>query len=289
MRHRTALLVGGCVVLAGLGSGLATAVWWSGGHESITAAAAARLPDDVPAFYRRGGKHLAYFSVDPDRWKNRAATFLRRAEEGNHFLDLEDLDGKELPGTNRFDGQRLIYYKLKKDPSRVGLLPYAILENYERLMLGFYDYRQTPGDEAVPMKCLVAGGVLAHYTADAAMPLHTTRDYDGRPQPEGGFQQKGIHARLDAFPEKNKIGPEEITRGLEAKVIDDVWGHVMKFIAESHTHVGKCYELDAAGAFENPTDESRAFVLARCRAGAQLTLDLWYTAWVKSEKLPPHW
>jgi hypothetical protein len=32
----------------------------------------------------------------------------------------------------------------------------------------------------------------------------------------------------------------------------------------------------------------RAF-LARCKAGAQLTLDLWYTAWLRSEKLPGHW
>ena len=289
MRRFVSLTLGGFLVLAGLVAGLAPAVWWSGGHESIAGAAAARLPDDVPVFFRRGGKHLAHFSVDPDRWKNREAKFLRRAEEGNHYLDLEDLDGKELPGTNRFDGQRLVYLELKKEPYKVGLLPYAILENYERLMLGFYDFRKLPGSEAVPMKCLVAGGVLAHYTADAAMPLHTTRDFDGRPKAGGGFTQKGIHARIDAFPEKHGIGPEEITRGLEAKAVDDVWGHVMTFIAESHTHVGKCYELDAAGAFVDPTDESRGFVLGRCRAGAQLTLDLWYTAWVKSEKLPPHW
>ena len=51
--------------------------WWSGGHETIAEAAAARLPDDVPAFFRRGGKQLAHFAVDPDRWKNREMTFLR--------------------------------------------------------------------------------------------------------------------------------------------------------------------------------------------------------------------
>ena len=38
-----------------------------------------------------------------------------------------------------------------------------------------------------------------------------------------------------------------------------------------------------------PTDASRAFILMRCKAGAQLTLDLWYNAWLKSEKLPAHW
>jgi hypothetical protein len=275
---------GGVVVLAGLAN-----AWWSGGHESIAEAAAARLPDDVPAFYRRGGRHLAHFVVEPDRWKNREAGFLRRSEEGNHFLDAEDLDGRTLPATHRFDGMKLLYTELKKDPHKVGLLPYAIVENYERLMIAFHDHRRSPNNESVTMKCLVYGGVLAHYTGDAAMPLHTTRDFDGRVQPNGKVLQKGIHAKVDGFPEKNKITPEEICRGLEAKRIDNVWEHVNKFLAESHTHIGRCYEFDAAGQFDKATNESRAFILARCRAGAQLTLDLWYTAWVKSANLPAHW
>lgn len=263
--------------------------WWSGGHETIVEAAAARLPDDVPAFFRRGGKELAHFSVDPDRWKNRDMGFLRRAEESNHYLDLEDLGGKDLPATNRFDGMKLLYTDLKKEPNKVGLLPYAIMENYEKLVVAFADYRKSPTNAAIPMKCLVHGGTLAHYTGDAAMPLHTTRDFDGRIQPDGTVKQKGIHAKIDGFPEKNKMTPEEVCRGLEAKKIDDVWAHVQKFIAESHAQIAKCYELDAAGAFDKPTEESRAFILARVRAGAQLTLDLWYNAWLRSEKLPAHW
>ncbi len=263
--------------------------WWSGGHETVAEAAAARLPDDMPAFFRRGGKELAHFAVDPDRWKNRETPFLRRTEESNHYLDSEDLDGKPLPKTNRFDAMKMIYIDLKKEPNKVGMLPYAIMEYYEKLVVGFYDYRKMPNNAAVPMKCLVHGGTLAHYTGDAAMPLHTTRDFDGKNQADGTVKQKGIHAKIDGFPEKNKITPEEVCRGLEAKKIDDVWAHVMKFIDESHTQIAKCYELDAAGAFDKPTDESRAFILARVRAGAQLTLDLWYTAWLRSEKLPAHW
>ncbi len=274
-----------------LASGLASLAigWWSGGHETIAEAAASRLPDDVPAFFRKGGRELAHFSVDPDRWKNREMTFLRRAEEGNHYLDSEDLEGKTLPGTNRFDAMKMIYGELKKDPYKVGLLPYAIMEEYEKLVVGFYDYRKAPTNPAIPMKCLVYGGTLAHYTGDAAMPLHTTRDYDGRKQPDGTIKQKGIHAKIDGFPEKNGFKPEEVCRGLEPKKIEDVWKYVMKFIEESSTHIPRCYELDAAGAFEKPTDESRTFIMARVRAGTQFTLDLWYNAWLRSEKLPAHW
>ena len=178
---------------------------------------------------------------------------------------------------------------MKKEPNKVGLLPYAIMEYYEKLVVGFYDYRKAPTNPSVPMKCLVYGGALAHYTGDAAMPLHTTRDFDGRTQPDGAVRQKGIHAKLDAFPEKNKLSPEEICRGLEAKKVDDVWAYVLRTIEASHQHVDRCYELDAAGAFDKPTPQSRAFILERCRAGAQFTMDLWYAAWLRSAKMPPHY
>jgi len=275
----------GAVAAAGLFAGLAPG-WWVKGHESITEAAAARLPDDVPGFFRAAGKSLAHFAGDPDRWKNRDTPFLRGAEESNHYIDLEDLGGRPLPATNRFAGMTLMR-DLKKEPNRVGLLPYAIAEGYERLACAFADHRRAPDSEPVRMKCLVYAGTMAHYTTDAAMPLHTTVDFDGRVRPDGTKKQRGIHAKLDAFPEKFKLTPEEICRGLEPRPVDDVWKHVTAFIAESHTHIDKSYELDAAGAFETPTDESRKFVLDRCRAGAQLTLDVWWAAWKKSEKLPP--
>ncbi len=288
MKRHNSVMILAAVISGGLLGSFAIG-WWSGGHETIAEATAARLPDDVPAFFRNGGKHLAHFAVDPDRWKNRDTPFLRAEEEGNHYLDMEDLDGCQLPATHRFDAMKMIYTELKKEPNKVGLLPYAIMENYEKLVVAFADYRKNPTNSSIPMKCLVHGGVLCHYTGDAAMPLHTTRDYDGRRQPDGSVQQKGIHAKIDGFPEKNQITAEEVCRGLEAKKIDDVWAYVNKFIAESHTHVAQCYELDAAGAFDKPTAESRAFILARVRAGAQFTLDLWYNAWLQSARLRGAW
>src|SRR5947208_3026675 len=101
------LWVGAAASAAAVFAGLGPA-WGVEGHESITEAAAARLPDDVPAFVRTAGKTLAHFAGDPDRWKNRDTPFLRAAEEGNHYLDLEDLGGKPLPGTNRFAGMDLM-------------------------------------------------------------------------------------------------------------------------------------------------------------------------------------
>ncbi len=270
------------VGLAGLVRG-----WWVKGHESIAEAAAAALPDDVPAFFRAGGKQLAHYSGDPDRWKNPAAKFLGSATAPDHYLDLEDYQGKELPG-NRYQAIALLQ-GLNVKPERVGMLPYAIMENYDRLSCAFYDHRADPDNPAIRAKCLVYAGILAHLTGDCSMPLHTTRDYDGKRQPDGKIQQKGIHAKIDAFPERHGITVQEIARGLKPTAIEDTWPYVVKTLKESHTHVNRCYDLDKAGAFDKPTAESRKFILERCRVGAQFTTDLWYSAWLRSARMPRHY
>jgi hypothetical protein len=262
-----------------------TQAWWIKGHGQLAEAAAQRLPESMPVFFRKAGKQLAHLSGDPDRWKNRDARYLRAAESPDHYLDLEDYEGKDLPA-DRFKAIALLI-QLGRKPEQTGMLPYAILENYDRLTCAFADWRADPENEAARMKCVVYAGILAHFTGDLAMPLHTTRDYDGKKGVDGAWIQKGIHARIDAFPEKHGLGSEEISRSLEPKQLDDVWAEVLKRIQESHRRIGQCYDLDAMGAMELPTPESRAFILDCCRSGAQLTLDLWYTAWIRSAKLPP--
>ncbi len=240
----------------------------------------------MPAFFRAGSKSLAHYAGDPDRWKNPAARHLTAAEAPNHYLDLEDFEGRQLPA-NRWEAIALLQ-ELKKKPDRVGMLPWAILENYDRLSCAFVDLRADPDNPAIRAKCLVYAGVLAHLTGDSAMPLHTTRDYDGRHQGDK-VTQKGIHARIDSFPEKNGITADEVTRGIKARALDDVWAHTLERLRESHSQVERCYELDLAGAFATPTEESRKFILERCRVGAQFTIDLWYSAWLRSAKMPKHY
>jgi hypothetical protein len=230
---------------------------------------------------------MAHYSGDPDRWKNPTARQLRNATAPDHFLDLENFHGRDLP-PDRWAAVALLF-ELKEEPAKTGMLPWAICENYERLCCAFYDYRRDPDNPAIRAKCLVYAGVLSHLTGDLSMPLHNTVNYDGKKGADGKTVQKGIHAKLDAFPEKNEFSPEEICRGLKPHQIDDVWAHVLECIKESRTHIDRAYELDAEGRFERPSAESRAFVMDRCRFGAQLTLDLWYSAWLRSAKMPPHY
>jgi hypothetical protein len=280
-------LLGATLALVALAAAGLCWAWWDKGHASIAEAAVGALPTTVPPFFRAAKKQLGHLAGEPDRWKNPSCKFLRAAEAPDHFIDLEDFGDKELPA-HRYEAIALLQ-TLKRRPERVGMLPYAIMENFDRLSCAFYDYRADKDSPAIRARCLVYAGVLAHYTSDCAMPLHTTRDYDGRPDKEGKVRQKGIHAKIDAFPGRHGLSAEEIGRGLEARKIDDVWAHVLEQARESHKLVGRCYELDKAGAFDKPTPQSRRFILMRCRVAARFTADLWYTAWVRSARMPKHY
>lgn len=278
--------------------------WWVKGHGLIAEAAASRLPDDMPAFFRAAGKQLNYLAGEPDRWKNPEARHLRAAESPNHYIDLEDFEGKELP-PDRYKAAALLE-KLHRSPEKAGFLPYALMEDFERLSVAFRDYREVcdkmqkaeleaneavlktlePVRKAIEMKCIVYAGALAHYTGDASMPLHTTRDYDGRKGANGNVLQRGIHAKIDGFPETHGYTAQEISVGVDPKELDDVWQHVLKTIKESYTHIDRCYTIDKDGGFEKPTAEVREFILKRCQVGAEFTADLWYTAWKRSARLP---
>lgn len=285
--------------------------WWVKGHAAITEAAVQRLPEDVPAFFRAAGRQIGQLSGDPDRWKNRATPVLRAAESPDHYIDLEDYKGQELPD-DRYKAIKLIL-DLGGSPERAGMLPYALMEHFDRLTIAFYDYRQLREREArlkadgrewtaeekaeleaeraaIESKCLVYAGILAHYAGDAVMPLHTTVDFDGRTgvrDAEGRKLQQGIHAKIDAFPEKNGFTAEEIGRDICPEVIGDVWKRVKTVIFQSHAHIDRCYALDAEGAFDRPTAESRRFIMDHCRRGTAFLADLYLTAWQRSAKLPP--
>lgn len=274
------LSVLGLTILCGLLALRPAQGWWVKGHGQIAQAAASRLPDEVPAFFRNAGKTLNYLAGEPDRWKNKAVPMLTAAISPDHFLDLEDLEGNELP-RDRFQAYELLR-KLGKSPEKVGFLPYAIQEHFDQLTIAFADYRKDPENEAIRMKCLVYAGILSHYTGDACMPLHTTRDYDGRPGLDGKMQQKGIHAKIDGFPETFGLAWEEMARDFELRTVDDPWQHTWSILLDSRKHIERCYELDLENAFTKPTPDSRDFILRRCRLASQFTAELWLAAWRKS-------
>ncbi len=279
-------------------AGRAALAWWSQQHLPASAAAAALLPKDMPDFFRRGTAALAAYSADPDVWKEKVAPALRAAEGPNHYLDLELLQGRALPADRwKYEG---LCREVRTSARAAGGLPYALQEWWERLLLAFAEHRAWPKDERVHAKTLYIAGVLAHYAQDAAQPLHTTVHFDGRLAPDGSSPRSGIHARVDALPEKLRLSAKEVADAAGGKLPtlgpDGVAAMIMDAIRESHGKLDLVYKLEGklpdpdAAPPEKVDPEVRAFALERLGAGARLTAALWYSAWTASAEVKlPAW
>jgi len=293
-RHRPPLrIVAVTAVLLAFAAG--AAAWWSQTHLPMTSAAVALMPGDAPEFFRKGARTISPYSADPDVWKEKVVPMLRAAEGPNHYLDLELLKGRALP-ENRWHYVGLCR-GLGTSAVKAGFLPYSIQEWHDRLMLAFAEHRKWPEDERVRAKILYIAGVLAHYAADAAQPLHTTVHFDGRLRSDGTSPRSGVHANVDALPEKLGLTAREILQGAEQfKPVarEKVFRAAMAFIRASHARVDLVYRLEKklpASTAPPPgkVDPAvRAFALERARAAASFTAQLWYSAWKSSGdvKLP---
>ncbi|HRU05533.1 MAG TPA: hypothetical protein P5137_07135, partial [Candidatus Brocadiia bacterium] len=175
----------------------------------------------------------------------------------------------------------------------VGMLPYAVAEETQRLAVIFAEHRKWPGDPFIQRKALVAAAALAHFAQDLCQPLHTTVHYDGRVIPGGPKPQKGIHLKLDALIQK--VPPAEAqTLAVEARVLPGLWDAVLAQLNDSHALVDKVYEMEpawpAADAPLEPGSPAALFAAERLRLAASFTASLYATAWRLSEKpLLPEW
>ncbi|HOX07996.1 MAG TPA: hypothetical protein PK280_16480 [Planctomycetota bacterium] len=281
------------VLAAGL---TATALaWWPYGHWTVTRAAAEALPQDVPEFFRKAGGTLAFYTNDPDLWtEGKLPVSLRPSQMPEHFIDYDLLRGRKLPvGRAEFGA---LCRELQLDPDKVGWLPYAIRDWHDRLTIAFAEHRKWPADERVKAKVLYIGGILSHFTADAAQPLHSTVHFDGKAGPGGKSPRSGIHFKVDALPDRAGLKAGELAKDLDIPELPDAFAAAVAAIEESAGKVDKVYELEAAlPAPTGPPPEKldpavREFALARCRAAVRLTAGLWLSAWQASAKVKlPEW
>src|SRR4051812_46310186 len=134
---------------------LAARAWDYEGHALINRLALASLPTNFPAFVKptEAGDRVAFLAGEPDRWRNTPDLPLQHCQEPEHFMDLELLASFELkpeslpPLRYDFISALAAFRKAhpdtpigddsRNDPAHkynwVGLLPWAITENYAKL------------------------------------------------------------------------------------------------------------------------------------------------------------
>jgi hypothetical protein len=272
--------------------------WGNEGHVYINQVATAKIPNSMPGFMRGAENRIAYLGPEPDRWRENSEYTLKDAQEPDHFIDLERLDGfGELP-EGRYEFIRRLYEKRATVtsnaddllPEQVGLLPYATIEVYDRLKVAFREYRKLKAanqpTEAVGQNIVFYAGWLSHYVGDGSQPLHTTISYNGwvGPNPHGYRTEPGIHFEFETQFISRNVSAQDFAGLVHGPVrLTHPFEDYMQYLRESHALVERLYQLEKAGGFQGAgSKEALEFTEQRLAAGSQMLLNLWYTAWLES-------
>jgi hypothetical protein len=288
--------------------------WGNEGHTRINRVAAQNLPKDMPLFFRLSVDRLGYLGPEPDRWRNKESEpALKYAQEPDHFIDME-----RLPKDFKFPVDRHYYirqlYELRAKalaagadpkkadellPERVGYQPYIAMEIMDRLRVAFREYRHARAKKedtrGIEANIVLYAGWLGHYVGDASQPMHTTVHYDGWVGPENpnGYRtEKGLHYEFEGpfaaqFQAKDFAPMVHLATRVDGAPRDAY----RAYLNESLLLVEPLYKIEKAGGFKannnTGTPEAREFTVQRLAAGAQMTANLWYTAWLESAVDPP--
>ncbi len=162
-----------------------------------------------------------------------------------------------------------------------GVLPWATQISYDSLVNCFirFDWE----------KAVLFASDLGHYVADAHMPLHITRNYNG--QYTGNY---GIHSRYESGM-INEYKDEIIYQGDEISVISDVNGYIFDYLYANYKYVDSVLVADnyaQAVAGNDYSDEykaalwekTRSFTIPLFSRASHALAELIYSAWVEAGK-----
>jgi hypothetical protein len=208
--------------------------WGQWGHARINRTAVFTLPSPLLAFYK---KHIGYITDHASHADRRR--YAVPGEAARHYIDLDAygtypftaLPRRWVEATELFGADSL---------QRHGILPWHLYLQYVQLTEAFYK------KDAAAILRLSAD--MGHYLADAHVPLHTTRNYNG--QLTG---QHGIHGLWESrIPEL--LGAQFNLFVGRAQVIEKPQEEFWRIVLQSHACVDTLLRREAALSQALPPD-----------------------------------
>ncbi len=188
--------------------------WGFFSHRKINRLAVFTLPAEMITFYKKNIQYIEEAAVNPDRRR-----YIIPEEAPRHYIDLDDYGDSAVNRLPRYWKEAV--EKFGEDSLQAhGILPWNIFRVYHQLKDAFF--------VRDPTKILRFSADLGHYIADAHVPLHTTKNYDG--QLTG---QNGIHAFWESRLPELFSGDFDFFTG-KAKYISNVQLAAWKIIYETH-------------------------------------------------------
>jgi hypothetical protein len=170
--------------------------WGKRGHEMVGSLAAQLLAKEHP-----DGKFLIHHSFDMGYYNNvpdlvwKANPKIYKMESTQHYLDLEIFERsfKKKNESSPWIPERKEFFKKFPDIiEKAGRSPWRIYELNLRLQKATQDLKNKKLSkkerQQLQEQWLLTAGILGHYVADLAQPLHVSENHDG--QLTG---QKGLH------------------------------------------------------------------------------------------------
>ncbi len=287
-----------------------TGGWGPRGHQSANRAAVRGLPADGPLFLKEYEDWIAKTGPVPDSWRGNGEPYSKLFEDPNHGWFKEQFAFlPEIP-RSRYEFVLRLYDEFlkirEKDPARAaltnvrwtGTLPYAAMENYDRMKSAMRLYRRAAADPSSDIqhdaKYLAQDiafymGWLGHYTADGAQPLHDTIHHDGwqGANPKNYTTDPRIHGRFESsFVDLIQLSDADLTPLMgKARQLDDPFAAILAHLDDASTHVEELYAMDKASAFADKNNEPAAkLAKSQLAKAAALLRDLTFTAWIESAK-----
>lgn len=262
--------------------------WGFWAHKRINRLAVFRLPPEMQLFYKKHIDYLTENAVNPD--KRRYAVV---GEAERHFIDLDVYGDSALALLPRH--WQAAVEKVGEDSLRKhGIVPWHIQLAASQLTRAFQEKSAT--------RILRMSADLGHYIADAHVPLHTTRNYNG--QLSG---QDGIHGFWESRLPELFAGGYDMWIG-QAAYRKDIAGDVWKAVRASSAAMDSVLRFEKQLTSEIRPDKKYAYELRnnvltrmhsqefaekyhrllagqverRMRASVQMVGDIWYTCWVNA-------
>jgi hypothetical protein len=185
----------------------------------------------------------------------------------------------------------------------VGLLPWAIAENYGKLKSGFSYLKAFEEDNGTPeeianaqQNIIYVMGVMGHYLGDASQPLHSTIHHHGwvGANPRGYTTNRSFHSWIDGgyFRKTGALKtPDLKTRVRTARLVsiggrpvepEQMFQAGVAFIEEQFHLLEPLYQLEKDGKLSGDPglgQEGTTFLQDQILKAGQMLGDLWFSAW----------
>lgn len=262
--------------------------WGFWAHKRINRLAVFRLPPEMQVFYKKNIDFIMENAVNPDR---RRYAVVGEAER--HFIDLDVYSDSAMHMLPRFWKEAVS--KIGEDSLRKhGIVPWYIQTASYQLTEAF--------KEKDARKILRISADLGHYIADAHVPLHTTRNYNG--QLTG---QEGIHGFWESRLPELFAEQYDLWIGL-ATYRDNVANVAWQTVSESHAATDSVFLFEKQLSATFPSDKKFSYELRnnvltrtyslefstqyhtmlnrqverRMKASVKTVADIWFTCWINA-------